>query len=176
MNRRFLALAVAGLVAAGIAGPMAVHANQHGTTYELDLDTDGAGSSADGDETVQVEIDADGDANVQDNPDSPDRTASGQGLTVDVALSNGDSYTLDQITLGGQGSSFAATGVDGWALYLVGTDNGGVQFAGNFTLTGNDDGYAVQGEAILNVPDQSGDDATTYQFGVQGEATFAPSS
>lgn len=175
MNKRVITIALAFVVALGTTGVGAYgHGNnpQH-DTYDLDLDTEGAGSAASDDVAVQVEIDADGQAEVEDNPDSPDRTAFAgpNDVTVWVNVTDGDSHEIP-VSLGGQGSSFAAAGVDGWALYLQGTDQGGAQFFGNFTLTGSDDGYAVNGEAILNVPD--GQDTTTYQFAVNGEATFAP--
>lgn len=183
MNRRLIALLAVAIVAVGTAGAGAVEpASNHDDqqeTYELDLDTEGAGSAASDGEAVQVEIDADGEAEVQDQDGSNDKAAFTEqpgDVTVRVNTSDGQSYEIP-VQLGGQGSSFLAQGVDGWELYLQGTttldgSDDQVQFFGNFTLTGTDSGYAVNGTAILNVPD--GQDTTTYHFAVTGEGEFAP--
>lgn len=185
MHRRPLILAVAALLAVGIAGGATVTAIPGGSggsgqdTYDLDMDTDGSGASADGTDAVTAEIDANGQATVQDNDGSNDRTAfTEQPGDVTVYVNTSDEDYEIPVQLGGQGSSYAATGVDGWDLYLQGDtaldgSNDRVQFHGNFTLTGTDDGYAVNGTAILNIPD--GQDTNTYRFGVAGSATFGPS-
>lgn len=138
------------------------------------LDADGTAEDTRTGMASMLELSIDGQVTVTETDQGVDRTAFGHPGSLEAVISVGDDEYRIPASLGGEGTSLVQTGVssDAWRLSVQGTDQGAAQFRGNLTLIGTDDGYALTGEGVLNVPDDA--ETTTYQLTYAGEAEFGP--
>jgi hypothetical protein len=156
------------------ATPLASEEAPPQSRWTLDADADGMAEDTRTGMVSMLELEIDGSVIVTDTDQGADRTAFGTPASLEVVVTVGDDEYRIPATLGGEGTSLVQTGVssDAWRLSVQGTDRGAAQFRGSLILIGAEDGYALSGEGVLNVPGQA--DTTTYQLEYAGSAEFGP--